>query len=466
MKSIFLLSFIAVISVLLVCSVTLPDNSAALAFQQVTQESTEEASDSTDLTPEPVESTHKRTETIQSAVVEDQRKPAELALKFGAEFVDANDDGIEGGVSDRLILTIGYENIGETIADNISIVYSYPASQISNIGNLSDVCNHLLTEKIIRCEIGSLDPSDSGELTSDFILREKYPNIPVNLEFTFSVIGTGISRKDKYSIPLNIPNLIISKSYKLKKDLNDNQTIDPGDTVQFVIEYENIGLADATNVKIIDDYDEKLIRSIENITAEGKKDGQVITWDLGQIPARKNDTASKASVSYDAILFETFELGLTEITNQAKISSAETQDDSAMVSIKVIIPTPTPTPVPSPTPTPIPTSVIDMGPQSGLFTSQWPPIIFIGVLSLSAMMVLFLASIITQFTNKDNLSVCREGMSMLRNGIFLIFIISAILIMALGRGIENNGAISILSAIVGYVFGRGTLTTDGQRTRD
>ena len=127
-------------------------------------------------------------------------------------------------------------------------------------------------------------------------------------------------------------------------------------------------------------------------------------------------------------------------------------------------PTPTPTPVPSSTPTPVPTPVIDIGPQSGLFKSPWPPIIYIGVLSLCAMMVLFLASMITQLTNKGNQEVCSEGIGMLRTGIFLIFIVSVILIMALGRGIENNGAISILSAIIGYVFGRGTLGVGGQRT--
>lgn len=452
MKNNFLFGFMAVIPILFVYIFVWPGNSAVMALQLATPSATEDAFDSTDMAPEPAERTPNPTETIQGPAIMDQMKPAELIFKIGAEFIDANDDGVEGGVGDRLRLKVFYENIGETTANNIVIVYSYPASLISIMENVSEICDNLITEKIIRCEIGSLEPSDSGELTNDVILRNKYPNNPVNLEFTFNMTSTGISQKDSLSIPINLPNLIISKSYKLIKDLNDNKTIDPGDTVQFVIEYENIGLVDATNVKIIDDYDEKLIRSIDNITAEGKKDGQVITWDLRQVPARKNNSENKASVSYDATILDSFGFGLTEITNQATISSAETEDNSAIASIKVIIPTP----IPSLTPTPIPTSVPvpDIGPQSGIFTSQWPPIIFIGVLSLSAMMVLFVTTIITQFTNKSNPNVCSEGMSMLRTGIFLIFIISAILIMALGRGIENNGAISILSAIVGYVFGR------------
>jgi hypothetical protein len=54
--------------------------------------------------------------------------------------------------------------------------------------------------------------------------------------------------------------------------------------------------------------------------------------------------------------------------------------------------------------------------------------------------------------NKRELS--RQRIAMVREGVFLIFIVSAILILAIGEGIAEDGAVSILSAIVGYVFGR------------
>jgi hypothetical protein len=53
--------------------------------------------------------------------------------------------------------------------------------------------------------------------------------------------------------------------------------------------------------------------------------------------------------------------------------------------------------------------------------------------------------------NKRELS--RQRIAMVREGVFLIFV-SAILILAIGEGIAEDGAVSILSAIVGYVFGR------------
>jgi hypothetical protein len=53
--------------------------------------------------------------------------------------------------------------------------------------------------------------------------------------------------------------------------------------------------------------------------------------------------------------------------------------------------------------------------------------------------------------NKRELS--RQRIAMVREGVFLIFV-SAILILAIGEGIAEDGAVSILSAIVGYVFGK------------
>jgi hypothetical protein len=47
-----------------------------------------------------------------------------------------------------------------------------------------------------------------------------------------------------------------------------------------------------------------------------------------------------------------------------------------------------------------------------------------------------------------------KRIALVREGVFLIFIVSAVLILAIGRGIEPDGAISILSAIAGYVLGR------------
>jgi hypothetical protein len=79
--------------------------------------------------------------------------------------------------------------------------------------------------------------------------------------------------------PTPAPTLIIVKevSPDLVNDLDGDGVIDPGDTIKYIITYENIGDAEATKVTIVDDYDQTLIDSIANISAEGRDDGDTIT---------------------------------------------------------------------------------------------------------------------------------------------------------------------------------------------
>ena len=94
----------------------------------------------------------------------------------------------------------------------------------------------------------------------------------------------------------------------------------------------------------------------------------------------------------------------------------------------------------------------------------------IGVLAFGAMVVLTHVGAIANFdfSKKDEKNERvdstrlveeqgrfeRSRISLVREGTFLIFIIASILVLAISRGVEPDGAISILSAIVGYVFGR------------
>jgi len=107
----------------------------------------------------------------------------------------------------------------------------------------------------------------------------------------------------------------------------------------------------------------------------------------------------------------------------------------------------------------------------GIFATQ-PiiPSVLIGVLAFGAMVVLTYVGAIANFdfSKKDEKNERvdstrlveeqgrfeRSRISLVREGTFLIFIIASILVLAISRGVEPDGAISILSAIVGYVFGR------------
>jgi hypothetical protein len=76
----------------------------------------------------------------------------------------------------------------------------------------------------------------------------------------------------------------------------------------------------------------------------------------------------------------------------------------------------------------------------------------IGVLAIISMAVLAYVGAVAKYSTDDEVN--RRRISLVHEGVVLVFIVSAILVLAIGRGIESEGAVSIISAIAGYVFGR------------
>jgi ABC-type methionine transport system permease subunit len=50
-------------------------------------------------------------------------------------------------------------------------------------------------------------------------------------------------------------------------------------------------------------------------------------------------------------------------------------------------------------------------------------------------------------------------------GVAVVVIVEAVLVLAMSEGIESNGAVSILSGIAGYVLGR-TIAEEGSSKKD
>lgn len=386
-------------------------------------------------------------------------KPPEMTITRDYQLIDDNADGITGDVGDKISLSIIYKNNSEDTLNNVVILDDYPEDLLSEISNTGGGVDNQST---ITWNVGTVGPVQEGQLSYEIKLKDKYPNTPISHDFVAQISGEGFVQKDsKFTVPFNLPILDLSKSFNLISDMNSNSIIDPGDTVRFIIKYTNKGNADATHVTIRDDYNEKMMM-IENITGSGNNDGKVITWDLGLVKAGNTGT-----VSYDAKLsVEAFNFGLTEIQNQAVISSNEIEDQSANASIKVNVPTPTPTPTPSltptltpaatQTPTPVSTPIPSEGPRSGIFYDKGvDTLLVVSLISFIAMAALFVSPSLMRrvgITGEDY----KESLEVLRHGIFLVFIVFAVLILALGGGVKEDGAISLLSAIVGYLFGKGT----------
>ena len=123
--------------------------------------------------------------------------------------------------------------------------------------------------------------------------------------------------------PPPIPILILHKGVAEQPvpDLDGDGKVDPGDTIKYTISYSNTGQITATNVILVDDYDEALIESVANITGGGKEDGNTITWDLGALAAGEGDL-----ISYEATLKGALPPGTTALGNEATISSSEVEE--------------------------------------------------------------------------------------------------------------------------------------------
>lgn len=85
-------------------------------------------------------------------------------------------------------------------------------------------------------------------------------------------------------------------------------------------------------------------------------------------------------------------------------------------------------------------------------------IITIGMLALIGIGVFTYVGGIAKFQGsrdaEANSDITIARVAMFREGIIIIFIVSAVLLMGIAGTLTSDGVNSILSAIVGYVFGR------------
>lgn len=357
---------------------------------------------------------------------------------------DLDGDGvIDPG--DTIRYTITYENIGGIEATNVTIVDDYDQTLLISIADISD--GGVNDEDAVTWSIGKVAAGASGSITYDATLNSMFPTGPTDVINTATIrsVETAPASNTK-TVTVEAPGLTIDKGVAgaLVNDLDGDGVVDPGDTIEYIITYENIGGGEATNVTIVDDYDQTLIESIPNISGNGKDDGDTIKWDIGTVKGGVGD-----SVTFEATLKKVFAVGSTSVENKATISSKEIEEVSIERLIVVEV---------TPMPTPTPVRPVE-GPAAGIFAGrEKSPLILIGILAAMAMGVLAFVGAIAEYSPKKthNGELTRERVALVREGVFLIFIVSSIMLLAIGGGVESDGAISILSAIVGYVFGRVT----------
>ena len=360
------------------------------------------------------------------------------------------DKVIDPGDTIKYIIT--YENIGNTEATKVAIVDDYDQNYIDSIANISAEGRD--DGNTITWDVGTVEAKAKGSVTYEATLDISFPGGPI------SVMNTATIDSDETdpvmateSTPVKGPILTIDKKVAavLVRDLDLDGAIDPGDTIKYIINYENIGDGQAIKVTIVDDYDQEYIESIANISADGRDDEDTITWNLGTVEA-----GAKASASFDATLKSGIPPGSRNVENKATISGdgVEPASDKEPFLVEVIpTPTPAPTFTPAPTATPIPST---LKVQATIAQGEGPLndiqiTILLALLLIGGLVVVgFMAS----QTLKSGGAEDREHIRCLIEGAILVVIFFSIIVLALHNAIEPDGIISIVSAIVGYMLGR------------
>jgi uncharacterized repeat protein (TIGR01451 family) len=266
------------------------------------------------------------------------------------------------------------------------------------------------------------------------------------------------------SLTLMLPNVDVKKGYKITNDLNANGSIDPGDKVMYTITLTNKGENEATNLVIRDNPPVQYFEVIKNedITKDGSYNGEVIEWIVNNLAVN-----AEISVSYSVTINKQLAFGATEISNLVDVLTEGNLLAETKSTFKVIVPTPTPSPSPSPvpsetlsqtpsSPTVTPTPTPETG-ASALSTS-WQALLAISIMAVLGMAAFFYVGAFASFkgsSTAEQISKLNDTrIHIFREGVIIIFIVSTVLLLAISKVLPSDGAISILSAIVGYVFGR------------
>jgi uncharacterized repeat protein (TIGR01451 family) len=205
------------------------------------------------------------------------------------------------------------------------------------IYNCSDVDNNLPCSYTIN----SIPSFCTNNATTRLITCQTNANSPVKSTFTITPKDSlGLSGSPApfivNVIEPNSPALTVNKICKKKGTDQDcdKANLGKGDQITYTINVKSTGASTAKAVKLIDDYDQTRLTSVENLTPQGQIDTDkgTINVDLGDIDADKTKT-----VMYDAKIKDEV-LNGDKIINTVKATSENTPDAIASTEFVVALP--------------------------------------------------------------------------------------------------------------------------------
>ena len=220
---------------------------------------------------------------------------------------------------------VSYANVGDATATSVSLSDDPDETWVVSIDAISDLGSY--DGDTSSWDLGSLAPGESGSVTYEATLGDAGTFLDGSTDVlntaTLTAAEDGPITADETVTVLADAQLTVAKSSTGSTDVDGNGLLSPGDVVQYLVSYANLGDAEATGVTLTDDPDETWVAGVQAISGGGVYDGDTISWDLGSLAP-----GASASVSYEAVLASagTFPAGDTTVNNVVVLSSTEDGD--------------------------------------------------------------------------------------------------------------------------------------------
>jgi len=333
--------------------------------------------------------------------------------------------------------TIIYRNEGNLAATGVTIVETFDEKIVREIRNISG--NGVREGNTIRWNPGRLEAGQGDNVQYEMILQ------PIILhpsseeagaeqreikQLVQAAIGAdnALSSTAEDEFTINTPILAIERS---RSDKNGG-AVEPGDTMQFTIQIANTGKDFSKPLTVRETYDKKVIAGIENITNGGVEVEGGVEWVINGI--KQGETKD---LSYDALLASNVTERL-ETLNVATlfVDNVEVGQSQTTFTLE-----------------PRPAPAVETAPPVLTENDSRYVLFLIGlVATLGFILIGFLTSNLLK-TGKWQPRYFRNAIE----GTAIIVVVIAVLILSISsNGIDAQGTVSILSAIIGYILGQTT----------
>jgi len=349
----------------------------------------------------------------------------QLTLSRQRERVDGEGEIVPGATVRH---TIRYSNNGTADATGVVIEETYDEAVVQQLDNISD--GGQLEEGRIRWSLGTVSAGASGEVWYEVTLKPALAQgDDIEISYQATIQADGVKAMDvSDSFTLRTPLLSIERK---RDDLNSG-AIEPGDTLRFTISVLNSGEVAAQNVVVRDNFDETVVAEVSEISTGGSEKEGAVEWSLTE----PLEPGEEQSFSYKVRLIS--EIGQsTTVVNRATISIQDVELGRAETTMTIE-----------------PAPVEEAAPEQPQVFQKEPTTVawLVGISAVGALLTVGgLALLILKRGQWKE-----QYLRIVIEGVAVVVIVEAVLILAMNKSIEADGAVTILSGIAGYLLGRGS----------